>query len=570
MSAKEVDRLHWMRLLAEGRTTQRQAAEALGLTARHLRRLYAAFQASGAPGLVSKRRGKRSNRAAPDAMRDQVVGIVRTMYADFGPTLACEKLAELHGLRTSVETVRKWMIAEGLWTTRKERRKRVQQPRYRRACLGELVQIDGCDHEWFEDRAPRCTALVYIDDATGRLMALHFARSESTFAYFEATHGYLRTHGKPVAFYSDKASIFRVNARDPKAGDGFTQFGRAMFDLNIETICANTPAAKGRVERAHQTLQDRLVKELRLRGVTTREAANLYAPEFMADYNRRFARQPANAHDAHRALLPSEKLERVFTWQEERRLTMNLTLHYKRVMYLVEPSEAAQSAAGRQVLVRETTDGVISIEHKGVALPARAFPKDGRVDQAAIVENKVLAAALMDVQRRQQESMTETLAKRKLTLRDEDLLRKSMGDAGLAARRPGRPTIREQALARQAAEQTRKAAASGSVIDHLVAQTVQRLAAMPVEAHRLATPTPAACATSRPHSTVNDSRGEPRASPDSRAFSCPLTTKAPSRRKKCSAPCSRTSSAVSRSAKAGARDEAPDAARGGPPAQADG
>ncbi len=159
---------------------------------------------------------------------------------------------------------------------------------------------------------------------------------------------------------------------------------------------------------------------------------------------------------------------------------MNLTLHYKRVMYLVEPSEAAQSAAGRQVLVRETNDGVVSIEHKGVALPARAFPKDGRVDQAAIVENKVLAAALMDVQRRQQERTTETLAKRKLTLRDEDLLRKSMGGAGLAARRPGRPTVREQALARQAAEQTRNTA-GGAVVDQLVAQTVQRLAAMPVE-----------------------------------------------------------------------------------------
>ncbi|HTU60169.1 MAG TPA: hypothetical protein VMF89_17075, partial [Polyangiales bacterium] len=291
----------------------------------------------------------------------------------------------------------------------------------------------------------------------------------------------------PVAFYSDKASIFRVNAKDPKAGDGVTQFARAMFDLNIDTICANSPAAKGRVERAHQTLQDRLVKELRLRGLATREAANQYAPVFMADYNRRFARQPASSHDAHRPLLPSEKLERVFTWQEERRLTLNLTLHYKRVLYLVEPSDAARSAAGRQVLVRETSEGAVTIEDKGVALPARAFPKDGRVEQAAIVENKLLAAALTDVQRRQQERTTETLAKRQLTLRDEDLLRKSVGDAGLPSRRPGRPTIRELALARRAAEEATKA--GGSVVDQLVAQTVTKLATMPRQVAKKASST---------------------------------------------------------------------------------
>lgn len=476
MSAKEVDRLHWMRLLAERRATQRQAAEALGLTARHLRRLYAAFQATGAPGLVSKRRGARSNRATPEAMRNEALGIIRTLYPDFGPTLASEKLAELHGLRPSVETLRQWMVADGLWTTRKERRKRVQQPRHRRACLGELIQIDGCDHEWFEDRAPRCTALVYIDDATSRLMELHFARSESTFDYFEATKRYLGAHGKPVAFYSDKASIFRVNAKDPKAGDGFTQFARAMFDLNIDTICANSPAAKGRVERAHQTLQDRLVKELRLRGVRTREAANQYAPEFMADYNRRFARPPLSAHNAHRPMLPTEKLERVFTWQEERRLTQNLTLHYKRVLYLVEPSDYARSAAGRQVVVRETNEGEVTIEYKGVALPARPFAKDARVEQAAIVENKLLDAALIDVRARQTERDKDMFAKKRLTLREEDLLRKNIGQEGLSTRRPGRPTLRELALARQAAEQTK--AAGGSGVDQLVAETVARLAMM--------------------------------------------------------------------------------------------
>jgi hypothetical protein len=145
------------------------------------------------------------------------------------------------------------------------------------------------------------------------------------------------------------------------------------------------------------------VKELRLRDISTRDAANGYAPAFMEDYNRRFGREPQSAHDAHRPLLPHEKLERVFTWQEERRLTQNLTLHYKRMLYIIAPSPEARAAAGRQVLARETNDGAVTIEHKGVALPARAFPKDARVDQAAIVENKVLSAALADVQQRQRE-----------------------------------------------------------------------------------------------------------------------------------------------------------------------
>jgi hypothetical protein len=148
------------------------------------------------------------------------------------------------------------MVAGGLWVPRRLRAPKIQQPRSRRACLGELVQIDGCDHRWFEDRAPACTALVYVDDATSRLMVVLFVGAESTFAYFEATHQYLKHYRKPLAFYSDKASVFRVNKQSAAAGKGHTQFGRALYELNIDGMCANTPAAKRRVERAHQTLQD--------------------------------------------------------------------------------------------------------------------------------------------------------------------------------------------------------------------------------------------------------------------------------------------------------------------------
>ncbi|WP_448815734.1 ISNCY family transposase, partial [Bacillus safensis] len=165
-------------------------------------------------------------------------------YADFGPTLACEKLWECHGIRLAKETVRKLMTEAGLWVPRRQRPPKVYQPRARRACLGELIQIDGSDHRWFEERAPACTLLVYVDDATSRLMMLHFTQTESTFSYFEATRAYIERHGKPGAFYSDKASVFR-NVKPGKTGNRVTPFGRAMYELNIDTFCANSSSAKG-------------------------------------------------------------------------------------------------------------------------------------------------------------------------------------------------------------------------------------------------------------------------------------------------------------------------------------
>jgi len=306
MSRREIERAHVMRAVQERRLTQKQAASQLALSVRQVERLYARYKRDGPTGLVSRRRGQR-NHVLPDGLREEALSIVRTRYSDFGPTLAHEKLLEVHGLRMSVETLRQWMIEDGIWKTRVQRRKRIQQPRHRRDCTGELVQIDGCEHHWFEDRAPKCVLLVYVDDATGKLMALRMCESESSFSYFHATRSYLERHGKPVALYSDKAGVFRVNAKRPKAGDGFTQFGRAMSELNIDVICANTPAAKGRVERAHQTLQDRLVKELRLRGICAMDDANRYLPEFMDDYNRRFARAARNDHDAHRPLTERDR-----------------------------------------------------------------------------------------------------------------------------------------------------------------------------------------------------------------------------------------------------------------------
>jgi hypothetical protein len=291
------------------------------------------------------------------------------------------KLRTKHGIDLAKETVRRLQIAVGLWIPRKLRPPKIQQPRMRRACIGELIQIDGCEHHWFEERGPASTALVYIDDATSRLMQILFTGSESTFGYFEATRQYLVKHGKPLAFYSDKASIFRVNHASATGGDGHTQFARALYELNIDGICANTPAAKGRVERAHLTMQDRLVKELRLEGISTIEAANGFMPTYVADYNALFAKIPREAHDAHRAIRDDEDLDSIFSWREQRKVTSNLTLHYDRKLYLLQDTPDNRRYAGKYLDVYQFPDGRIEIRAAGVSVPYSTYDKLGAIDQ---------------------------------------------------------------------------------------------------------------------------------------------------------------------------------------------
>jgi transposase len=215
MSERELQRISVLSEVLGGRRTAVSAAAVLGLSERQVRRLLRSYRAGGAGALVHKGRGRPSNHRMAAAVREQALALVRERYADFGPTLAAEKLAELHDCRVSRETLRGWMVAEGLWLSRRQRR-RFHQLRLRRECLGELVQIDGSEHRWFEDRADPCTLLVFIDDATGRLMQLRFVPSENAFAYFAALQGYLEAHGCPVAFYSDKHSVFRVAKADAK------------------------------------------------------------------------------------------------------------------------------------------------------------------------------------------------------------------------------------------------------------------------------------------------------------------------------------------------------------------
>jgi hypothetical protein len=228
---------------------------------------------------------------------------------------------------------------------------------------GELIQIDGSDHAWFEERGPKCTLLVYIDNATSQLMELQFVHDECTFTYFESTKRYLEKHGKPVAFYSDKFSVFRVNAKNTEGGDKITQFGRALNELNIDIICANTCQAKGRVERANKTLQDRLVKELRLKGISNINDGNKFLPKFLQLHNIKFGKIPLNNSNAHRPLLLHENLDEIFCWQEDRTVSNNLTIQYNKVLYLLEDNLENRKLARKRVRVFDYLDNTIKIKH---------------------------------------------------------------------------------------------------------------------------------------------------------------------------------------------------------------
>lgn len=394
MSRKELSRLQVLIDVADRRLAVDDAAALMGVTRRQTYRLLDVFRRDGADGLVSKRRGRPSNRAHGPVLRETVLSIIRDRYRDFGPTLAAEKLREQHGLPVGVETLRQWMVADGIWIKRRDRQARIHQPRHRRDCVGELIQIDGCEHWWFEERGPQCTLLVFVDDATSQLMLLQFVPSESSFAYFQAMRAYIETHGKPIALYSDKHSVFRVNKPDMGCKEGMTQFGRALDELNIDILCANAPQAKGRVERAHKTLQDRLVKELRLAGVAGIDEANALLPGFVADYNRRFGKPARSEKDMHRPLAPHDDLDRTFAWHVERTVTKTLTVQYDRVLFILEPSDVTRALARKKVSVFDYPDGRVEIRHQGLSLPFRTFDRVTRVDQGAIVENKRLSAAL--------------------------------------------------------------------------------------------------------------------------------------------------------------------------------
>lgn len=396
MSTKEISRLEIMQQLKEKRLTQKEAGIILGLCTRQIKRLWRAYKTGQAKSLVSKHRGKSSNHRLDEKIKNQAIDLIKERYSDFGPTLAHEKLSEVHLVNISRESVRKLMIEEEIWKPRRVKKGTVHQMRPRRACFGELVQIDGSDHAWFEERGPKCTLLVFIDDATGKLLELRFVESESFFSYCDASRQYFSNYGKPLAFYSDKHGVFHVNKPQTVGnGAGITQFGRAMEELGIQIICANSPQAKGRVERANQTLQDRLVKELRLQNIATIEAANAFVPDFCKDYNRRFAVSPHSSHDAHRPLLSTENLDFIFSQQKIGNLSKNLTIQFHKVIYQIQSDRPDYALRKAQVIICENAIGEITILYKNKPLSFISFKK--LPHQSEVVDSKNVNRAIQQL-----------------------------------------------------------------------------------------------------------------------------------------------------------------------------
>jgi transposase len=395
MSEREIHRIEVLSSVVAGRLSCAQAASVLCVSMRHVQRLMRVFRQDGAAAVRHKARGRPSNNRTLPTVREHVLALVRERYADFGPTLAAEKLVERDGVKVSRETLPKWMVEDGLWLSRAARRV-FHRPRLRRECYGELVQIDGSDHRWFENRDDPCTLIVCVDDATGAIQQMRFVPSESTFAYFEVLAGYLRDHGKPVAFYSDKHSVFRVAKSDARSGHQTTQFGRALLELNIEILCANSSQAKGRVERKNRVLQDRLVKDMRLEGVTGQAAGNAWLPEFILRHNKQFARHPARSDNLHRAVSETpDRLNDILCFRDQRYVGQQLVINYERKKVLLDETEVSRGLVGQYVDTYAWADGRFDVRWRGQSLPYTVFdPDQQRVTQAAIVENKHLGAAL--------------------------------------------------------------------------------------------------------------------------------------------------------------------------------
>jgi transposase len=383
MSQKEVKRALVLDRLKEGKISQHQASKQMGITPRQVRRLAKRYQMEGLTGLASKKRGRASNRRLDEAARATAIELIGTHYRDFGPTLANEKLAELHGIRLCVESTRQLMIQAGYWKSRRGGTVRAHPMRERRARFGELVQIDGSPHDWFEGRGPSCTLLVFIDDATGKLTQLRFMPAETTLGYMRVLHDHILAYGVPVALYSDKHSIFRINAKeaDPAAE---TQFSRAARELGIECVHAHSPQAKGRVERANQTLQDRLVKEMRLAGINDMDSANAWLPGYIADYNRRFAVKPQDPSDAHLPYLgtPAE-LVRSLSVRVTRTLSKNLSCQYEDQLLQVKTTGAGLGLRGAKVMVHKHFDGSHELLWRKRKLAYSAMNKPVRQSKAA-------------------------------------------------------------------------------------------------------------------------------------------------------------------------------------------
>jgi transposase len=376
MSHKERDRIRIMAGVKANELSQVQAAELMGLCYRQAKRVWRRYQNEGDAGLVHRLRGKPGLRCKPAALRTEVLKLcAEERYEDFGPTLMVEEL-EKEGIVVDHDTVRRWLLSAGQRAVRR-RRQQHRQWRERKPCFGAMVQLDGSQHDWFEGRRAKCVLMVMVDDATNRLRA-RFGEAETTGASYDALEGWVRQNGLPGSLYVDRDSIYRCEGQagvaEQLAGqERQTQFGRAMAQLGVELILANSPQAKGRVERMNGVLQDRLVKALRLAGISDLESANRFLEEtFLGEFNRRFGRVAASPLNAHRGI--PRNLDEVLSWEEQRVVQRDWTVAYAGKWYQLDRQHEALSLAGRPVVVRTLRDGRVQLVYRAKKLKWKELP----------------------------------------------------------------------------------------------------------------------------------------------------------------------------------------------------
>lgn len=387
MSNKEIERKTELERALDKRITQKEAALRLGLSERQVRRLIHSYRQEGVSGLVSVKRGRPSNRRTDERCLEEVSAFIHEERTQgFGPSFMAEKLEELKGIRLSKETLRRMMMDAGVWKAKTRKKAIPHYARERRQHRGELVQIDGSYHAWLEERGPKGCLLVFVDDATSEILAAEFVAHESYFAYGDLCKRYFRETGVPLCFYSDRFSVFRDNHSERIVDEPVTQFQRAITGLEMELICAHSPQAKGRVERANQTLQDRLIKEMRLLGISDYDEANLYLPEFIKDYNARFAVQPYANLDCHRPLDPDQDLDFLFSVHDFRIISANLLIQFDSKTYQIVTNHPPYFYAKQEVLMTVDSKGTVSAWFHGNILELKLIEK--RPKQAELVSTK--------------------------------------------------------------------------------------------------------------------------------------------------------------------------------------
>jgi len=363
---KELRKLYVVRKVLDQEILQEKASEILSLSSRQIRRIIKRVRLEGDKGVIHKSRGRPSNRRISDEIREKVIQLYRSEYEDFGPTLAAEKLEERHRVKVNDETLRLWLIESGDWKKRRKRRGH-RRWRERKHHFGEMVQMDGSHHDWFEGRGAWCVLMGYIDDATGKVFG-RFYDYEGTIPAMDSFKGYVKKHGLPMAVYLDRHTTYKSPAKasiqdELENEKPLSEFERALKELGVEVIHATSAPAKGRVERLFGTLQDRLVKEMRLRGIRTVQEGNAFLKQYLPVYNRRFSVRPQERSNLHRPLPLGMNLDSILCIKTERALRNDFTVAHNSKLYQIEDRTHAS-----RVMVHEQIDGSIKILYRGQAL----------------------------------------------------------------------------------------------------------------------------------------------------------------------------------------------------------